>query len=63
MQQLAELADNYSLARRSGGKTTRPKDAVSSPGSSRAKEVAKGLSQDRLSPKPHGELGRSQTNS
>lgn len=36
VQQLAEPANDYSLVRRSGGKTTAPKYAASSPGSSRA---------------------------
>ena len=52
-----------SLARHSGGEAAPLKDAGSSPGSSRAKEVAKGPSQSRLPPKPPGELGRSQVNS
>ena len=62
-QQLAELADDYSLARHSGGEAASLKDAGSSPGSSRAKEVAKGPSQSREPPKPPGESGRSQVNS
>ena len=47
-QQLAELADDYSLVRHSGEDTTPPKDAVSIPGCSRDKEVTKGPSQSRL---------------
>jgi len=62
-QQVAELADDHSLTRHSGEEAAPLKDAGSSPGSSRAKEVAKGPSQSRLPPKPLGELGRSQVNS
>ena len=62
-QQLAELADDYSLGRHSGGEAASLKDAGSSPGSIRAKEVTMGPSQSRLPLKPPGELGRNQVNS
>lgn len=40
VQQLADLADDYSLARHCAGDTTPMKEAVSSPGSNKSRKVA-----------------------
>ena len=62
-QQLAELADDYSLARHGTGETTSVKDVVSSPGSSKSRESFKGPTQSKPPSKSHLDSGRSQTNS
>lgn len=41
VQQLADLADDYSLARHSTGETTSTKDVVSSVGSNKSRKTAK----------------------